>query len=96
MENTIDPTQRIDEAMMSFEEMINTLVEPVEEIIDEENGVNMYVSSVSLDMPIQLDVVVDENGKVTLGATPPLYKADTSFESVFHQLRFTFEEVEKM
>lgn len=95
MENTTDPRPHIDEAMMPFEEMINTLVEPVEEIADEENGVNMYVSSIALDMPIQLDVVVDENGKVMLGATPPLYKVETSFETVFHQLRFTFEEVEK-
>lgn len=95
MENTIDPGPRIDEAMMPFEEMINTLVEPIDEIIDQENGVNMHVSSIAMDMPIQLDVVVDENGKVTLGATPPLYKEDTSFETVFHQLRFTFEAVEK-
>lgn len=81
---------------MPFQEMINTLVEPVEDIMDEEIGVNMYVSSIALDMPVQLDVVVDENGQVTLGATPPLYKVETSFEPVFHQLRFTFEEAGKM
>lgn len=94
MENTTEP-RLIDEAMMSFEEMVNELVEPVDEILDEENGVLMGISKISLDMPIQLDVVVDENGKVQLGATPPLYHVETSFGSVFHQLRFTFEEVEK-
>ena len=94
MENTTEP-RLIDEAMMSFQEMVNELVEPVDEILDEENGVLMGISKISLDMPIQLDVAVDENGKVQLGATPPLYHVETSFGSVFHQLRFTFEEVEK-
>ena len=94
MENTTDP-RLIDEAMMSFQEMVNELVEPVDEILDEENGVLMGISKISLDMPIQLDVAVDENGNVQLGATPPLYHVETSFGPVFHQLRFTFEEVEK-
>jgi len=92
MENTTEP-RLIDEAMMSFEEMVNELVEPVDEIVDEDNGVLMGISNISLDMPIQLDVVIDENGKVQLGATPPLYHLDTSFTPVFHQFRFTFEEI---
>jgi hypothetical protein len=94
MESTTEP-RLIDEAMISFEEMVNELTEPVGEIIDEENGVLMGISKISIDMPIQLDVVVDENGKVHLGTTPPLYHVETSFMPIFHQLRFTFEEVEK-
>ena len=94
MENTTEP-RLVDEAMMSLEEMVADLVAPVEEIVDEENGVLMGISSISIDMPVQLDVVMDENGQVHLGTTPPLYHLETSFMPVFHQLWFTFEEIEK-
>jgi hypothetical protein len=94
MENTTEP-RLIDEAMMTVEEMVSDLTEPLDEIVDEENGVLMGISSISVDMPIQLDVVVDDNGKVHLGTTPPLYHLETSFMPVFHQLRFTFEEIEE-
>ena len=94
MANTTEP-RLTDEAMMSLEEMVTDLVEPVEDIVDDENGVLMGISSISIDMPMQLDVVTDENGQVHLGTTPPLYHLETSFMPVFHQLRFTFEAIEK-
>jgi hypothetical protein len=91
MENITNSSLQIDEAMMTIEEMVNELLEPIETIVDDDNGVSMGIEKIEIDMPVQLDVVVDENGKVQIGTTPPLYKIETSFMPVFHQLRFSFE-----
>ena len=86
---SIDET--IDESMMSLSEMVGDLVEPFEPEQDEQQTISMSLLSVHLDMPVQLQVAVSEEGKVILGITPPLYKIPTSFEPVFHQIRFTCE-----
>jgi hypothetical protein len=84
----------IDEAMMTVEEMVGDLISPVEEMTDHEEQVSLSIHQLELDMPIQLEVVVKEDGSVLIGTTPPLYKLETSFEPVFHQLRFSFQKLD--
>ncbi len=55
----------------------------------EEQLVVMEIESAELEVPVQLDLLVEENGKVVLGAVPPLYDVATSFDPVFHQLKIT-------
>ncbi len=51
----------------------------------------MRIERAKLGMPVELEIVVDERGEVTLGATPPLYYLDTSVMPVFHQVTLTLE-----
>ncbi len=89
-----DRTSLIDESMMSPSEMIEMFTEPVEEIIDEDEGVSMHIQGIEMDLPVQLMVAMDNDGAVQIGITPPLYKLETSFTPVMHQLRFRFEKIE--
>ena len=86
--------QSIDEAFMPVQEMVSIFLQPFEGFRDEEHGVAMGIEKLSMDIPIQLEVVTNEDRSVAIGATPPLYKLDTSFSPVFHQLRFTIESIE--
>ncbi len=84
----------IDESMMTLEEMVGELISPVEEIIDQEEQVSLSIHQLALDMPVQLEVVVRDDGSVQIGTSPPLYKVETSFTPVFHQLRFSFQKLD--
>ena len=88
-----EDTGNLDESMMSIREMVSFFFESFGEITDEEEGVVMGVEKISLDMPVQLDVVLNTDGSVSLGTTPPLYRIETSFNPVFHQLKFTMERI---
>jgi hypothetical protein len=81
--------ESVDESMMSLSDMVEDLVEPFEPEQDEHQFLSMSLQSIHLDMPVQLQVAISADGKVTLGITPPLYKIETSFEPVFHQIKFT-------
>ena len=87
MNDSID--ESIDESMMSLSDMVEDLVEPFEPEQDEHRFLSMSLQSIHLDMPVQLQVSVFDGGKVKLGITPPLYKIETSFQPVFHQIKFT-------
>ena len=78
----------IDESMMGLSDLVGDLIQPMEDAIADGS---VSISSISLDLPVQLDVAVSNSGKMELGITPPLYKIQTSFESVFHQLKFKCE-----
>lgn len=84
----------LDESMMSLSEMVSDMVQPFESEISQEAGFSMSLVGIRLDMPVQLQVTTDENGQVLLGITPPIYKIETSFNPVFHQVRFSCETIE--
>jgi hypothetical protein len=86
-------TGNMDESMMSVKEMVSFFFESFEEMTDEQEGVVMGVERITLDMPVQLEVVLNNDGSVNLGTTPPLYRIDTSFNPIFHQLKFTMERI---
>lgn len=58
-------------------------------IRDDEAGVSMQISRCVMETPIELELVRDEQGRLAIGTTPPLYRLDTSFQPVFHQIRMT-------
>lgn len=81
----------IDEAFMPFQQILERLLAFGGEIVDEEQGVRSYIYACEIDSPVELNVIKDEDGKLQIGSTPPLYYVDTSFRPSFHRLRFTAE-----
>ncbi|MEM6697334.1 MAG: hypothetical protein AAF806_07710 [Bacteroidota bacterium] len=84
----------IDEAMLSFAELIEQLSDIDGQVagIEGDEAITMEIEKVKMELPFQLDIAVDENGKVTLGGTPPLYYLETSFTPIFHQISLNLEQ----
>ena len=73
--------------------MISGFTALQQQFIDEEAGVHLYASSIKLNLPIELQIEVDEDtGKVELGTAPPTQQIETTFMPVFHQLKLTITE----
>jgi hypothetical protein len=79
----------MDEAFLPFHTLIARILEFRDEIVDEELGVRSYVTAYEIELPIELDVVLDQQGRLQIGTTPPLYYVDTSIRPSFHRLRFS-------
>jgi hypothetical protein len=78
----------IDEAMVPFHEHVCAMLE-IEGVIESgEAGFKMKIDAVGIESPVQLDINVDENGKVIIGSSPPLYYLSTGIMPVFHTMRF--------
>lgn len=80
---------KIDEAMLPFNEFAGSLSLFNGRITDDLNMASMHIENIQLSLPIQLDISVDENGDVTLGASPPLYYISTTVLPVFHNIKLT-------
>jgi hypothetical protein len=81
----------MDDAFLPLHRMIEQTVPLGREIRDEEAGVNSYIYACSIETPVELDVVRDEDGALRIGCVPPLYRVSTSVLPVFHNIRFTAE-----
>jgi hypothetical protein len=79
----------MDEAFISFQQIIERMLAFGGEIVDDEAGVRSHVTSYEIETPVELDVTRDEAGALQIGSTPPMYYVDTSLRPSFHRLRFT-------
>ena len=81
----------IDEAMLSLAEFVSQMTDVDGSIMDADNPTAMHVKQVQLSIPIQLDLLVKDDGSVILGGSPPLYYTETTILPVFHQLDVTIK-----
>lgn len=70
----------IDEALAPLHEHLGGLVP-----IDERDGA--IVERVEVTMPIELDVLSESDGSISLASSPPLYYERTGFRSAPHRIR---------
>jgi len=96
LEQEDKPYQSIDEALEPFSNMVEMLSD-ITSSAQEENVWNaMRIDQMRMDFPCELDVIVDENGKVTLGSAPPTQQIETSFMPVIHNMKLTITELSKL
>ncbi len=55
------------------------------------HGARFVPETVSIEMPIELDILPGEDG-IALGSSPPLYYVSTGFGNARHNLRFSLVE----
>jgi hypothetical protein len=79
----------MDEAFNPFSEILRTLSSFSGEFADPEDGVRTYITAVSIDTPLELDVTRGPEGALRIGTSPPLYSLMTSMPPSFHWLSFT-------
>ncbi|MBK8610185.1 MAG: hypothetical protein IPL84_09610 [Chitinophagaceae bacterium] len=85
----------IDEAFLPFNEMMQKMLEIDGELFTQEKDIHSYVYEFEVNSPIELDIIVDETGKVKLGIVPPLYRVETSFRPSYHSITFKADKFEK-
>ncbi len=85
-------TPDIDEAMVSLGSLVGLLSElPNAHFRDDTFGVQQRPTTLTVDMPTELHITTDANGRVVLGGAPPLYPVATTLMPVFHQFRLTIQ-----
>lgn len=82
---------KVDEAYLSVSDFVNDLAELEGKISDQISAVSMQITKAKIGIPIELDIVVDEAGKVSIGIAPPIYSINTSMPPVFHQIEVCLE-----
>lgn len=85
----------IDEAMLEMCDFLSQMTDVDGYLVDAEMLTSMRLQKLNMSMPIQLDLLVREDGSVLLGGSPPLYYAETTFLPVFHQLTINIKVEEK-
>lgn len=83
----------IDEAFLTMSELIETLSDLEGHVTGLEGAeiIRMEMEAVELELPLQLDITVSDEGEVIVGGVPPLYYVETTVLPVFHQLRIALE-----
>jgi hypothetical protein len=84
----------IDDAFLPFQGVIERMLDFPGELVDEDAGVRSRIYECTVESPVELDVVVNADGTVSIGSVPPLYRVDTTFRPAYHSLRFTAVRVE--
>jgi hypothetical protein len=83
----------IDEALSPFSGLLEQLSDLDGWLDDPQWGVQMQLENADLELPVQLQVGVGEQGRIVIGASPPLYFLETSIMPVFHQITVRVEAV---
>ncbi|XOV68333.1 MAG: hypothetical protein ACFHU9_03990 [Fluviicola sp.] len=96
MEENNEKYQEIDEALTPFSFMVELLAGITNESNDSELWEAMKVEELRLDFPCELDVLVEDDGSVTIGSAPPTQKIETSFMPVIQNLKMTVAPLYKL
>jgi hypothetical protein len=87
-EPAVDPAEEwIDEALAPFQAFVGSLAVATDPEVDESLQMGLFIEKMKLDLPFEMDVLVDEDGKVHLAGAPPTQQTETSFLPVFHRMR---------
>jgi hypothetical protein len=81
----------MDEAFLLFSQLLDLTRALPGELVDNDAGVRSHIYACELEMPLELNIGRDSDGKLFLGATPPLYYTETSFLPSFHKIKILIE-----
>jgi hypothetical protein len=89
MFDAVAPTEQNDRSLllMPFGQLVEELTNYQKQQVDEKTGLVMTIEELTVDMPIELKVIVDNDGKVDLMGSPPTQLVKTTVMPVFHQMR---------
>jgi hypothetical protein len=84
---SIESQEVIDEAMLEMGDFIAQMADVDGYLEDIEMGTATRLQHVEMEMPLQLDMHVNDDGSLVLGGSPPLYYVSTTVSPVFHQFK---------
>lgn len=91
----MNPKDQIDEAMFPLNEHVRELLNLDGLVENLDSGIRMEIFEATVESPVQLEIIVEEDGKITLGSSPPLYYELTSIMPVFHAMKITMTNEEE-
>lgn len=81
----------MDEALAPFQSFLAALAATTEPCGNENVGVRTFIDALRVRLPFEMDLLVDESGRMRLAGGPPAYYTETSVMPVFHQLTLRVE-----
>jgi hypothetical protein len=75
--------------LIPLQQFVEGLTDIEGEVWDAEKVVHSYIHEFKIEMPVELELLVDDEGKVEIRSAPPLYYVDTTFRPSYHAIRFT-------
>ena len=75
-----------DEALHPLDGLLRAAGEAAVELVDEPAGVRMRVERARIEMPIELEVETDEQGRVVLAGSPPTQHVEATWFPVLHRI----------
>ena len=76
----------VDEALAPFQSFLGALAATTEAFEDESAGLRTFIEALRVSLPFEMDVLVDDLGRVHLAGGPPVCYTETSVVPIFHQL----------
>ncbi len=78
----------MDEVFQPLHSVLRNLAAVDQGIYDPESGISTYISEITIETPIELDISWDESGNMQLGTIPPLYRIETTYQPSYHNIKF--------
>ena len=79
------------EVLISFADMMQQLVDYGEPLEDPLSERTMAIEKVKVEMPVEIKVLVDDDGQASLKSNAPTQSTETTIMPVFHRLKLTVE-----
>jgi hypothetical protein len=73
--------------LMPFSQLVEELTNYEKQQVDPNTGFAMTIEQLTVDMPIELKVTVNNDGTVNLKGSPPTQLVKTTVMPVFHQMQ---------
>ncbi len=79
------------EILIPFADMVQQLVDYGEPLEDPLSERTMAIERVKVDLPVEINVLVDDDGQASLKSNAPTQNTETTIMPVFHRLKLTVE-----
>ncbi len=86
----------IDEAFGPFSLILELMTSIGERTADDEFDNPVVVTEMTVNMPIEMEVHIDDQGGMTIGSAPPTQKIETTFMPVFQNARLTIAPIDEL
>lgn len=83
--NEVENTEG-DGVFASFSDIIEQLADLTDPLEDPTSGQVFQIEQVTVNLPIEFNISVNEEGTATLRSTPPTQTTETTIVPVFHRL----------
>lgn len=87
----IDEDDRFPGLAELLEDFLTPQLEMAVDPMQPDQHFGLFVERLSLDMPLELQTMRDEDNRLTLGSSPPTQWIETSVQPILHRLRLTLE-----
>lgn len=85
-----DPDEAIGgDPLIPVSELISNMARFIGQIGDPDSGQVLTVEQLNFDLPVELQLEIDDQGRLNLKAAPPTQQIETSVMPVFHQIKLS-------